>query len=106
MCSPMCCQGISTLKSYSDGMTAETARETGTQPQGVRDRADVLVDLLGEQVHQDDLDAATKKLSVRVRRLANHVERELRRELAAEGIEVWSSRSCWPCAARPGSGSA
>lgn len=26
---------------------------------------------------------------MRVRRLANHVERELRRELAAEGIEVW-----------------
>jgi DNA-binding MarR family transcriptional regulator len=53
----------------------------------VRDRADVLVDLLGEQT--PGLDAATKKLSVRLRRLANHVERELRRELAAEGIEVW-----------------
>jgi DNA-binding MarR family transcriptional regulator len=70
-------------------MTAEMARETSTPPQGVRDRADVLVDLLGEQIHQDGLDAVTKKLSVRVRRLANHVERELRRELAAEGIEVW-----------------
>ena len=47
----------------------------------------MLVDLLGEP--DSGLDAATKKLSVRVRRLANHVERELRRELAAEGIEVW-----------------
>jgi ketopantoate reductase len=45
------------------------------------------VDLLGEP--DSGLDAATRKLSVRVRRLANHVERELRRELAAEGIEVW-----------------
>lgn len=26
---------------------------------------------------------------VRLRRLANHVERELRRELAAQGVEVW-----------------
>jgi DNA-binding MarR family transcriptional regulator len=61
--------------------TAETAAEV------VRDRADVLVDLLGEP--SSGLDAATRKLSVRLRRLANHVERELRRELAAEGIEVW-----------------
>ena len=60
---------------------AETAAEV------VRDRADVLVDLLGEPA--SGLDAATRKLSVRLRRLANHVERELRRELAAEGIEVW-----------------
>lgn len=67
----------STLKSYSRGVTAEI----------VRDRADVLVDLL----EQDgaEADAATKKLSIRLRRLANHVERELRRELAAQGIEVW-----------------
>jgi len=60
---------------------AETAAEV------VRDRADVLIDLLGEPA--SGLETATKKLSVRVRRLANHVERELRRELAAEGIEVW-----------------
>lgn len=68
---------LSTLKSYSRGVTAEV----------VRDRADVLVDLL----EQDgaEADAATKKLSIRLRRLANHVERELRRELAAKGIEVW-----------------
>jgi len=42
---------------------------------------------IGEQA--TGLDAATKKLSVRLRRLANHIERELRRELGAEGIEVW-----------------
>src|SRR3984893_16674421 len=60
---------------------------TSTPQTDVRDRAGVLVDLLGEP--DSGLDAATKKLSVRVRRLANHVERELRRELAAEGIEVW-----------------
>ena len=71
-------------------MTADAAPRTSASAvpsQNVRDRADVLVDLLGE--HGSGLDAATKKLSVRVRRLANHVERELRRELAAEGIEVW-----------------
>ena len=71
-------------------MTTDAAPGTSAPAapaQGVRDRADVLVDLLGEQ--DSGLDAATKKLSVRVRRLANHVERELRRELAAEGIEVW-----------------
>ena len=71
-------------------MTADAARGgsiPAAEPQGVRDRADVLVDLLGEP--DSGLDAVTKKLSVRLRRLANHVERELRRELAAEGIEVW-----------------
>ena len=53
----------------------------------IRDRADVLVDLLGP----DDApaDVALKKLSIRLRRLANHLERDLRRELAAQGIEVW-----------------
>lgn len=53
----------------------------------VRDRADVLVDLLGQQT--SGVDAATKKLGIRLRRIANHLERELRRELAAQGIEVW-----------------
>jgi DNA-binding MarR family transcriptional regulator len=53
----------------------------------VRDRADVLVDLLSKQA--PDVDAATKKLGIRLRRLANHLERELRRELAAAGIEAW-----------------
>src|SRR5215475_173744 len=52
----------------------------------VRDRADVLVELLGYD--SSDADVATKKLSIRLRRLANHLERELRRELAAHGIEV------------------
>jgi DNA-binding MarR family transcriptional regulator len=55
--------------------------------EAVRDRADVLVDLLGPE--GVGANAATKKLSIRLQRLANHIERELRRELAAEGIEVW-----------------
>jgi DNA-binding MarR family transcriptional regulator len=68
---------------------AETGTETGTETAtgGVQDRADVLVDLLGDPAIGQD--AAIRKLSIRLRRLANHVERELRRELAAEGIEVW-----------------
>jgi DNA-binding MarR family transcriptional regulator len=53
----------------------------------VRDRADVLVDVLGQG--GPDGDAAMLKLSIRLRRLAGHLERELRRELAAQGIEVW-----------------
>jgi len=65
------------LKSYTDPVTTEV----------IRDRADVLVDLLGQVGTVTDADL--KKLGVRLRRLANHVERELRRELAAEGIEVW-----------------
>lgn len=68
---------LSTLNGYSRGVTAEA----------VRDRADVLVDLLGQD--GAEADAAIKKLSIRLRRLANHVERELRRELAAQGIEAW-----------------
>ena len=68
-----------TLKSYTGRVTSETAV--------VRDRADVLVDLLCQEAA--GVDAPTKKLSIRLLRLANHLERELRRELAAEGIEVW-----------------
>jgi DNA-binding MarR family transcriptional regulator len=63
--------------SYSGVVTSET----------VRDRADVLVDLLGPE--GVGADAATKRLSIRLLRLANHIERELRRELAAQDIEVW-----------------
>jgi DNA-binding MarR family transcriptional regulator len=63
--------------SYSGTVTGEAAR----------DRADVLVDLLGPA--GVGADAATKKLSIRLQRLASHIERELRRELAAQGIEVW-----------------
>jgi DNA-binding MarR family transcriptional regulator len=32
---------------------------------------------------------ATKKLGIRLRRIAGHLERELRREFAAQGIETW-----------------
>ncbi len=55
--------------------------------QVVRDRADVLADLLCRQA--PDADLATKKLGIRLRRIAGHLERELRREFAAEGIEAW-----------------
>ena len=47
----------------------------------------MLVDLLAQD--RAGADTETKKLGIRLRRLANHLERELRRELAAEGIEVW-----------------
>jgi DNA-binding MarR family transcriptional regulator len=53
----------------------------------VRDRADVLVDVLEQE--GTGTGTATKKLSIRLLRLASHVERELRRELAAQGIEPW-----------------
>jgi DNA-binding MarR family transcriptional regulator len=53
----------------------------------IRDRADVLVDVLGEA--HGGSDALMRKLGIRLRRLANHLEREIRRELAAQGIEVW-----------------
>jgi DNA-binding MarR family transcriptional regulator len=56
-----------------------------TEP--IRDRADVLIDLLGPDQAHNGTD--TLKLAMRVRRLANHLERELRRELGAQGIEVW-----------------
>jgi DNA-binding MarR family transcriptional regulator len=56
-----------------------------------RDRADVLVDLLisgsGSGLGTDC--AEMRKLGIRLRRLASHLEREIRRELAAHGIEVW-----------------
>jgi len=53
----------------------------------VRDRAEVLMDLLGHD--GTDAGAAIRKLSIRLRRLANHVHRELRKELAGKGIEIW-----------------
>jgi DNA-binding MarR family transcriptional regulator len=68
---------VSALKGYPGRVTTEV----------VRDRADVLVDLLCSQV--PDVDAATKKLGIRLRRMSHHLERELRREFAAEGIEAW-----------------
>jgi DNA-binding MarR family transcriptional regulator len=54
--------------------------------QVVRDRADVLADRLCRQAGAD---VATKGLGIRLRRIAAHLERELRREFAAEGIEAW-----------------
>jgi DNA-binding MarR family transcriptional regulator len=57
------------------------------QAPAIRDRADVLVDVLGPG--QEAGEAAMLKLGIRLRRLASHLERELRRELGAQGIEVW-----------------
>src|SRR5579859_5092791 len=73
-----------------DGPGPSAAEFDGPGPSAaapVRDRADVLVDLLGHD--GPEADAETLKLSIRLRRLANHIERELRRELGAQGIEVW-----------------
>jgi DNA-binding MarR family transcriptional regulator len=47
----------------------------------------VLVDLLCQE--SPGLDAGTKKLSVRLRCVTHYLERELHRELAADGVEVW-----------------
>jgi DNA-binding MarR family transcriptional regulator len=68
--------------------------------QVVRDRADVLVDLLCKE--SGDVDAATKKLGIRLRRIANHLERELRRELAADGIEAWELEGLLALHSAPG----
>lgn len=67
------------MKSYTGQMTSPT--------EPVRDRADVLVDLLCRE--GSGVDGPTKKLGIRLLRLASYLERELRRELAAAGIEVW-----------------
>jgi DNA-binding MarR family transcriptional regulator len=68
------------LKGYAGAVTTQTT-------DAVRDRAEVLLGLLGHD--GTDADAGIKKLSIRLRRLANHIDRELRRELAGRGIEVW-----------------
>jgi DNA-binding MarR family transcriptional regulator len=53
----------------------------------VRDRVDVIVD----QWHQQfpDLDVPAKTLTIRLRRIAHHIEREVQRELTEHGIGMW-----------------
>lgn len=53
----------------------------------MRDRVDVIVEQWHEQF--PDLDVPAKTLTMRIRRLAHHVEREVQRELAAHGIGLW-----------------
>jgi DNA-binding MarR family transcriptional regulator len=52
-----------------------------------RDRVDVVVDFWLQE--NPDLDTLTKMLAIRLRRSAHHLERALRQELAADGIEMW-----------------
>ena len=55
--------------------------------QPVRDRVDVII----EQWHKQfsDIDVPAKTLTIRLRRIAHHIEREVQRELAAHGIGMW-----------------
>ena len=53
----------------------------------MRDQVDVIMDHWREQNPQ--LDIPAKALSVRLRRVTHHLEREVRRELAELGIELW-----------------
>jgi DNA-binding MarR family transcriptional regulator len=57
------------------------------RPEPVRDRVDVIVD----QWHQQfpDLDVPAKTLTIRLRRVAHHIEREVQRELTEHGIGLW-----------------
>jgi DNA-binding MarR family transcriptional regulator len=52
-----------------------------------RDRVDVIVEQWQE--HFADLDVAAKKLTMRILRLAHHIEREIQRELTEHGIGMW-----------------
>ena len=53
----------------------------------MRDQVDVIMDHWREQNPQ--LDIPTKALTIRLRRVTHHIEREVRRELADLGIELW-----------------
>ena len=52
-----------------------------------RDRVDAVVDFWRQE--NPDLDPRIKTLAIRLRRAAHHLERALRQELAANGIEAW-----------------
>jgi DNA-binding MarR family transcriptional regulator len=60
-------------------------REKVEQP--VRDQVDVIIEHWREQ--NPELDIPNKTLSIRLRRLTHHIHREVRRELAEHGIELW-----------------
>jgi DNA-binding MarR family transcriptional regulator len=51
------------------------------------DRADVAVEIW--RAEHPGLDMTMKKLGVRLRWVTHHLERELRRELAAHDVEMW-----------------
>jgi DNA-binding MarR family transcriptional regulator len=53
----------------------------------VRDQVDVIIDHWHEQ--NPELDIPAKALSIRLRRVTHHLQREVRRELAEHGIELW-----------------
>ena len=56
-----------------------------TEPE--RDQVDALLDAWKKQ--NPDIDVPAKALTIRLRRVTHHVEREVRRELAEHGIELW-----------------
>ena len=65
---------------------AGTDRATPEKP-GERDRVDGVIDFwLGEN---PALDPRVKTLAIRLRRAAHHLEKALRHELAAAGIDMW-----------------
>jgi DNA-binding MarR family transcriptional regulator len=53
----------------------------------VRDQVDVIVDHWCQE--DPNLDVATKTAAIRLRRVAHHLERELRRELTPFEVEMW-----------------
>jgi DNA-binding MarR family transcriptional regulator len=53
----------------------------------VRDAVDVMVEQWRRQ--QPELDVVSKAVSIRLRRVAHHLEREVRRELARLDVELW-----------------
>jgi DNA-binding MarR family transcriptional regulator len=52
-----------------------------------RDQVDAL--LAAWQKQNPELDVPAKALTIRLRRVTHYIEREVRRELAAHGIELW-----------------
>jgi len=52
-----------------------------------RDQVDALLDAWKKQ--NPNIDVPAKALTIRLRRVTHHVEREVRRELAEHGIELW-----------------
>jgi len=53
----------------------------------VRDRVDVIVDQWAEQY--PDMNVPAKMLTIRLRRITHHIEREVQRELTEHGIGMW-----------------
>jgi DNA-binding MarR family transcriptional regulator len=66
-------------------VTLRTLRTVKTRPP--RDEVDVIVEFMCRA--NPDVDPITKQLGIRLRRAAHHLERALRQELAANGMEMW-----------------